>query len=47
LSPLTNASASAPVSFELEIAGREFGLAVELTPDLGKNVAVAVLRSET
>jgi hypothetical protein len=47
LSPLTNASASAPTSFELEIAGREFGLGVELTPDLGKNVAVAVLRSET
>jgi hypothetical protein len=47
VSPLTNASASAPTSFELEIAGRDFGLAVELTPDLGKNVAVAVLRSET
>ena len=47
LSPLTNASATAPTSFELEIAGREFGLAVELSPDLGKNVAVAVLRSET
>ena len=47
LSPLTNASAKTPSSFELEIAGREFGLAVELTPDLGKDVAVAVLRSET
>jgi hypothetical protein len=47
LSPLTNASASAPTSFELEIAGREFGLGVELAPDLGKDVAVAVLRSET
>jgi hypothetical protein len=47
LSPLGKASASAPVSFELEIAGREFGLAVELSPDLGKDVAVAVLRSET
>ena len=47
LAPLTNASATAPTSFELEIAGREFGLAVELSPDLGKNVAVAVLRSET
>ena len=47
LSPLTNASASTPSSFELEIAGREFGLAVELAPDLGKDVAVAVLRSET
>lgn len=47
LSPLSNASASTPTSFELEIAGREFGLGVELTPDLGKDVAVAVLRSET
>ena len=47
LSPLTNASATTPTSFELEIAGREFGLAVELAPDLGKDVAVAVLRSET
>lgn len=47
LSPLAKASATAPVSFELEIAGREFGLALELTPDLGKNVAIAVLRSET
>ncbi len=47
LSPLSNASATTPSSFELVIAGREFGLAVELTPDLGKEVAVAVLRSET
>jgi hypothetical protein len=47
LSPLNGASAAAPSSFELEIAGRDFGLAVELTPDLGKNVAIAVLRSET
>ena len=47
LSPLSNASASVATSFELEIAGREFGLAVELAPDLGKDVAVAVLRSET
>jgi hypothetical protein len=47
LSPLNAASATTPTSFELEIAGREFGLAVELAPDLGKDVAVAVLRSET
>ncbi|MET0792311.1 MAG: hypothetical protein ABW061_12385, partial [Polyangiaceae bacterium] len=47
LSPLSNASPSAPTTFELEIDGREFGLAVELAPDLGKDVAVAVLRSET
>jgi hypothetical protein len=47
LSPLSNASATVPSSFELEIAGREFGLGVELTPDLGQDVGVAVLRSET
>ncbi len=47
LSPLKNASATTPATFQLEIAGREFGLAVELAPDLGKDVAVAVLRSET
>ena len=47
LSPLSNASATTPTSFELEIAGREFGLGVELAPDLGKDVAIAVLRSET
>ena len=47
LSPLVNASASTATSFELEIDGREFGLGVELAPDLGKDVAVAVLRSET
>ncbi len=47
LSPLVNASATTPTSFELEIDGREFGLGVELAPDLGKDVAVAVLRSET
>ena len=47
LSPLINASATTPTSFELEIDGREFGLGVELAPDLGKDVAVAVLRSET
>jgi len=47
LSPLVNASATTPTTFELEIAGREFGLAVELAPDLGTDVAVAVLRSET
>ncbi len=47
LSPLASASATAATSFELEIAGREFGLAVELVPELGKAVAIAVLRSET
>jgi hypothetical protein len=35
------------VSAELEITGREFGLAFQRTPALGANVGVAVLRSET
>lgn len=47
LAPLPKAAAGTPITFELEIAGRDFGLAVELAPDLGKGVAVAVLRSET
>jgi hypothetical protein len=36
-----------PTQVELEITGRPFGLAAELTPDLGASVAIAVLRSET
>ena len=36
-----------PTQIELEITGRPFGLAAELAPDLGANVAIAVLRSET
>lgn len=47
LSPLSRVTATAPATYELEIDGREFGLAVELAPELGKEVAVAVLRSET
>jgi hypothetical protein len=39
--------AGTPTTAELEITGRSFGLAAELTPDLGANVAIAVLRSET
>jgi hypothetical protein len=31
----------------IEITGREFALAVKRAPDLGDNVAIAVLRSET
>ena len=38
---------SEPVSAELEITGRGFGLAAELVPELGTDVAVVVLRSET
>ena len=36
-----------PVSVELEITGRGFGLAAVLVPELGSDVAIAVLRSET
>lgn len=36
-----------PLGFELEITGREFGLAAVRVPALGDDVAVAVLRSET
>jgi hypothetical protein len=36
-----------PLGIELEITGREFGLAAARVPSLGNDVAVAVLRSET
>jgi hypothetical protein len=36
-----------PLGFELEITGREFGLAAARVPGFGDDVAVAVLRSET
>jgi len=36
-----------PLSMELDITGRGFGLAAELVPELGDKVAIAVLRSET
>lgn len=36
-----------PLGLELEITGREFGLAAKRIPSLGDDVAVAVLRSET
>lgn len=36
-----------PMTAELEITGRPFGLAAELAPELGDKVALAVLRSET
>jgi hypothetical protein len=36
-----------PTSAELEITGRGFGLAAELVPELGADVAIVVLRSET
>ena len=45
--PLAKASAGAPWTTVLTIDGREFGLAVQLVPELGDKVALAVLRSET
>jgi hypothetical protein len=36
-----------PTTLELEITGREFGIAFLGTQGLGKDVGVAVLRSET
>lgn len=41
------ASGTAPVSIELEITGRQFGAAYKAFPELGPNVGVVVLRSET
>jgi hypothetical protein len=37
----------ATYSSPLSITGRDFGVAAKRAPDLGKNVAIAVLRSET
>lgn len=45
--PIGKVPASGPVSYELEIDGREFGLAEMRAPELGKEIAIAVLRSET
>jgi hypothetical protein len=45
--PLSKARDQQLFSTQLEITGRDFGLAVERTPALGPDVAVAVLRSET
>ncbi|MDX2054360.1 MAG: hypothetical protein SFV15_18310 [Polyangiaceae bacterium] len=47
LNPLATATEQTPFSTHLEITGRTFGLAVIRTPSLGKNVGIAVLRSET
>lgn len=46
-SALTRIKGTEVFSSPLEITGRDFGLAVQLAPSLGANVAVAVLRSET
>jgi hypothetical protein len=47
LDPLAKIQGEQQHSEELEITGRWFGLAIQRTPALGANVAVAVLRSET
>jgi hypothetical protein len=44
---LERARGTEVVSQELEITGREFGLASVLVPELGEKVAFVVLRSET
>ena len=45
--PWSKLTGDAPLTLELEIEGRDFGLAVGRVPALGKDVALAVLRSET
>ena len=45
--PLAKATGEQLWSTPLEIEGRTFGLAVMRVPDLGADVAIAVLRSET
>lgn len=47
LSPMANVKGGATLTRALTVAGRDFGLAVAAAPNLGPNVGVAVLRSET
>lgn len=44
---LTQARGAEPLALELEITGREFGLAFTRVEELGKDVGIAILRSET
>lgn len=44
---LAQARGAQPLALELEITGREFGLAFTRVEELGKDVGIAVLRSET
>jgi hypothetical protein len=44
---LGKASSAEPSSLELEITGRQFGVAFQRVPELGKDVGIVVLRSET
>lgn len=45
--PLAKIADSSVHSASLQITGRDFGLAVQRSPALGENVAIAILRSET
>ena len=45
--PLEHAQGDAVFAKTVDITGRDFGLAVKRVPALGKDVAIAVLRSET
>jgi hypothetical protein len=45
--PLDHAQGDSVFAKTVVITGRDFGLAVQRAPALGKDVAVAVLRSET
>jgi hypothetical protein len=47
LEPLTKASGDNVFTTPLEVTGRDFGLAVRRVPQLGPDVALAVIRSET
>ncbi len=44
---LLDKTQAGPISEELEITGRDFGLAAQRLPEFGPGVALAVLRSET
>jgi hypothetical protein len=44
---LTSAKGSEPVVLEMEVTGREFGVAFVRVEELGKDVGIAVMRSET
>ena len=45
--PLDKITGDLPFTAELEITGRDFGLAVRATPALGAKVGIAMLHSET
>jgi hypothetical protein len=47
LKPVSKLKGNEPFTTELEIEGRGFGLVVQGAPKLGKDVGIAVLRSET